>query len=109
MVRYLNPADHISRKNRKSDKDFAKRLDFKDIKFPVKVKDIHKIVKKNSIVISAFGYENEEKYPIYVFKKCCEETHADLLLIGEREQNFMFLSMTSIDSCIINHSLHRGK
>ena len=93
MVRHLNPTDHISRKNRKSDKDFAKRLDFKNIKFPIKVKD--KIVKKNSIVISAFGYENEEKYPIYVFKKCCEETHVDLLLIGEREKNFMFLSMTS--------------
>ena len=40
------PADHNPRRITKSDKDFAKRLDFKNIKFPVKIKDIHKITKK---------------------------------------------------------------
>ena len=55
----------------KADKDFSKSLDFKDIKFPVKVRDINKIEKKNSIGISAFGYENKDKHPIYVSKKCC--------------------------------------
>ena len=34
-------------------------------------------------------------------KKCCEEKHVDLLLIGEWEKNIMFLSMISIDSCLI--------
>ena len=53
----------------KPDKDFAKRLDFKDIQFLVKIRDIHKIEKNNSIGISAFGYENKEKHPIYVSKK----------------------------------------
>ena len=46
MIRYLNPADHNPRRITKADKDFAKRLDFKDIKFPVKIRDIHKIEKK---------------------------------------------------------------
>ena len=69
LVRYLNPAGHNPRKITKTGKDFAKRINFKDIKFPVKIKDTSKIVKKSSIVISAFGYENEEKYPIYVPKK----------------------------------------
>ena len=46
LVRYLNPADHNPTRITKSDKDFAKRLDFKDIKFPVKMRDIHKIEKK---------------------------------------------------------------
>ena len=45
----------------KVDKDFARELDFKDIKFPVKIRDIHKIEKKNSITISSFGYEKKEK------------------------------------------------
>ena len=58
-------------------------LDFKDIKFPVKIRDIHKIEKKNSISISVCGNENKEKHPIYVSKKCCEEKHVDLLLIGK--------------------------
>ena len=86
MVQYLNLAEHNPRGITKADKDFAKRLDFKDIKFPVKIRDIHKIEKKNSIGISVFGYENKEKYPIYVSKKCCEEKHVDLLLTGEGER-----------------------
>ena len=91
MVRYLNPAVHNPRRITKADKDFAKRLDFKDIKIPVKIIDIHKIEKKNTIDISVFGYENQEKYPIYVSKQCCEEKHVDLLLIEEGEKNTMFL------------------
>ena len=39
----LNPADHNPRWITKADKRFAKRLDFKDIKLPVKTRDIHKI------------------------------------------------------------------
>ena len=41
----------------KTDKDFAKRLDFKDIEFTVETRDINKIEKKkNYIGISVFGY-----------------------------------------------------
>ena len=71
MVRYLNPAYCNPARITKTDKDFAKRLDFKGIKFPVKLRDIHKIEKKkkkNSIGIDVFGYENKEKHPIYVSK-----------------------------------------
>ena len=53
----------------KIDKDFAKRLDFKDIEFPVETRDIHEIEKKNSIGISVFICESKEKHPIYVSKK----------------------------------------
>ena len=83
MVRCLNPADHNPRRITKAAKDFAKRLDVKDIKFPLKVKDIQKFEKKNSIGMSVFGYKNKEKYPISVPKKCCKEKDVDLLLIGE--------------------------
>ena len=56
LFRYLNPADHSSRKIAKTDKDFAKRLDFMDIKTTVKIRDNPKILKKNSIVISVISY-----------------------------------------------------
>ena len=91
LVRYLNPADHNPRSITKSDKNFAKRLDFKDIRFPVKTRDIRKIEKKNSIGTSPFGYENKVKYPFYISSKCCEDKHVDLLLIGEAVVNTMFL------------------
>ena len=67
--RYLHHVDHNPAKITKADKDFAKKLDLKDIKFPIKTRDIHKIEKKNSISISVFSYEIKEKHPIYVSKK----------------------------------------
>ena len=52
----LYPTEHNARRIRKVDKDFARELDFKDVKFPVEVGDIPKIEKKNSIGINVFGY-----------------------------------------------------
>ena len=66
LVKYLNPTDHNLRRITKADKDFAKKHDFKDIKFPVKIRDTLKIEKKDSFGISVFGYENREEYLIYV-------------------------------------------
>ena len=93
----LNPADHHPARITKADKDFAYRLDFKDITFSVKTRDIYKILKKISIGISVFSYENKVKHPIYVSNKCCEDTHVDLLLIGEGEKKMH------------DHTLHCGR
>ena len=71
--RYLNSADRSPARITKADKEFVKNLDFENIKVLVKMRDIHKIEKKNSIGISIYGYENKEKHPIYVSKKCREE------------------------------------
>ena len=46
LVRYLNPAEHNPRRITKFDKELARVLDFKDIKFPVKIREIHEIEKK---------------------------------------------------------------
>ena len=46
LVRYLNTADCNLARITKADKDFAKRLDFEDIKFTVKTRDSHIIEKK---------------------------------------------------------------
>ena len=97
FFRYLNPADYNLARITKADKDFKKKLYFKDIKFPVETRDIHKIKNTNSIGISVFGYENKVKSS----KKCCEDKNIDFLLIGEGEK--MFLSKNSIHSCMIIH------
>ena len=83
LVKSLNPANYYPARITKADKEFVKKIDFKNIKFPLKIRGIHKIEKNNSIGSIVFGYENEEKHPIHVRKKCCEEQHVDLLLIGE--------------------------
>ena len=56
----LHPVDPHPKRIKKADKDFAKKLDFKDIRLQVKIRDIHKMEKMNSIDISVFGYENKK-------------------------------------------------
>ena len=74
IVKYLNPTGHNPRRITKADKDFAKKLDSKDIKFPVKLRDISQIEKSNSISIRVFDYENKEKHSIYVSKNVVKKT-----------------------------------
>ena len=55
LVRCLNPANHHLARIKKADKDFAKKLDFKNsTKFPVKVRNIHKIEKKKNFIALVF-------------------------------------------------------
>ena len=54
LVRYLNSEDHHKARITQADKDFGKKLAFKGIKFPVQIRDIHKIEKKNFNGISVF-------------------------------------------------------
>ena len=72
LVRYLNPVDYQSARITKADKDFANRLDFKDIKFPVKVRKLEIYTKlkkkKNSIGISVSGFENKKNIQ-FIYKK----------------------------------------
>ena len=85
LVRSLNPTDH-----QKLTKILPKKLDFKDIISPVKIIDIHKVEKKNSIGISVFGYKYKKKHATYVSKKCCEEMHVDILLTEKRQKMLCF-------------------
>ena len=62
LVRYLHLADHHPARITKADKDLARKLDFKDIECPVKIRDVHKSKQKNLITNSVFGNENKEKY-----------------------------------------------
>ena len=45
-VRYLNPVHHHPTRITKADRDFPKKIHYKNIKLPVKIRDIHKIEKK---------------------------------------------------------------
>ena len=46
LIRYLNPVDHHPERIRNVDKLFEGKLGFKDTKFPVKIRDIHKTEKR---------------------------------------------------------------
>ena len=46
LVKHLHLANHNPARIRKFDRGFAKELDFKETKFPVKIRDHHKTEKK---------------------------------------------------------------
>ena len=52
LVRYFNPANYHPARITKADKNFASKLCFKVIKFPFKIRDIHKIKKKNALALA---------------------------------------------------------
>ena len=86
---YLHPAYHHLARIRKVDKGF--RVNLKDIKFLIKIRDTHKIEEKNNCIsTSTFGYKKKEKYQIYVsintFKR-----HVHFLLIAEEEKRHYIL------------------
>ena len=106
LVRYLNSEDHHKARITQADKEFGKKLAFKGIKFPVQIRDIHKIEKKNFNGISVFVYENKEKHSIYVSKKR-EEKYVDLLLIGEEGKRHHVL-VKDFNTFMYDHLLHGG-
>ena len=111
MVKYLNPGNQNPRRITKADKEFAKKLNFKNTKFPAKSREIHKIEKKNSINISVFGYANKERHPVYLCIKkvlCCEEKYVDLLLISEEGKRHYVL-IKDFNTFMYDYNLHRGR
>ena len=77
MVRYLNPENHHPARITKDDKDFPKKRDFKDIKFPLKIKDMHKIGKKNRSALVFLAMKRKKNIQSIYQTKCCEEKHVD--------------------------------
>ena len=77
-------------------KILPKKFDFKEIKFPVNVRHIHKIGKKNSIGISIFGYENKEKHSIYVLKNVLKKNMLIYYSSEKKKKDIMFSSKTLI-------------
>ena len=87
---------------RKAVKDFAKNL------YSVKIRDIHKIEKKNSITITVFGDENKEKHQIYVSKEFYEAKLVYLLSRGEEgKRHYVFIQ--DFYTFMYDHTLHCGK
>ena len=108
IVRYVNPADYHSARITNSDKDFAKKLDFEDIKFPVKVRDIYKLEKKKFSSALVLLLLEIKKNIQSMYQKKCEKKHVDLLLIGDEEKRHYVL-IKYFNTFMYDHNLHRGR
>ena len=77
-MKYLNRSNRHPGRIRKVDRMFESKLDFKDIKFPIKIRDTHKIEKRNCFGISVFGYDNNKK-----IRLMCPKIHPKNMLIKD--------------------------
>ena len=89
-IRHLNPQNKNPQRITKTDKNFTKQLDYSNIEFPVTVKQINKIEKQNNIRINLFGYEEKQKFPIYISQEKFKD-HLELLLINKDKKNHYVL------------------
>ena len=103
MGRYLYPANHNLRTITKAGKDFSKRLDVTEIKFSVKIRDIHKI-KKRILSQLAFLVMKQSMYQKIAVKK----KHVDLLLIGE-EGKIHYVLTKDFNTFMYDNTLHRRR
>ena len=71
LARFLNPKDQYPSGIRKIDTDFARKYDFKEIKFPVTIRDTHKIDRKS---VSA------SMFLVIKIEKNCQSTFQKIIL-----------------------------
>ena len=106
-IRHLNPQDKDSQRIKKTDKQYIEKLDYSSIKFPVTVKQINKIEKQNNICINLFGYEEKQKFPIYISKENYQD-HMELLLITE-DENKHYVLIKDFNKFMFGQTKHEHK
>ena len=95
-IRHLNPRKKDPQRIKKSDKAFIQNLDYQLIEFPVTIKEIDKIEKQNIININVFGYEEKQKYPIYVSKEKYEDCMNFLLITENENKHYVLIRLQQI-------------
>ena len=106
-IRHLNPQNKNPQRIKKSDKAFIENLNYSGIEFPVTTKQYNKIEEHNEININVFGYEEKQKYPIYVSKEKYEDC-MNLLLITENE-NKHYVLIKDFNKFMYNQTKHKER
>ena len=106
-IRYLNPNEKDPQRIKKSDKEFIEKLDYSGIEFPITIKQINKIEKKNSIRINVFGYEEKQPYPIYISDEKYED-HMELLLIT-KDENKHYVLIKDFNKFMYQQTKHKER
>ena len=106
-IRHLNPQEKYPQRIKKSDKEYIDKLDYSGIEFPITIKQINKIEKKNNIRINVFSYEEKQPYPIYVSKEKFED-HIELLLIT-KDENKHYVLIKDFNKFMYQQTKHKER
>ncbi|CAB4015631.1 Gastrula zinc finger [Paramuricea clavata] len=108
-VRHVRPKARRATTITRKDVKFSENLDYEGIDFPVKISDIDKIERKNSISISVFGYKGKKQfYPIRNSKTKYDE-HMELLLLGDGNGNNHYVLIKDINRMLYSVSGYEHK
>ncbi|CAB4003653.1 Gastrula zinc finger [Paramuricea clavata] len=108
-VRHVRPKARRATTITRQDVEFAENLDYEGIDFPVKISDIDKIERKNSMSISVFGYKGKKQfYPIRNSKTKYDE-HMELLLLGDGNGNNHYVLIKDINRMLYSVSGYEHK
>ena len=106
-IRHLNPQIKDQQRIKKADKAYVEKLDYSEIEFPVTIKQINKIEKKNDIRINVFGYEDKKPYPIFVSKEKYDK-EMNLLLITDND-NKHYVLIKDLNKFMYNQTKHKER
>ena len=106
-IRHLNPQNKDPQRIKKADKAYVEKLDYSEIEFPVTIKQINKIEKKNDIRINVFGYEDKKPYPIFVSKEKYDK-EMNLLLITDND-NKHYVLIKDFNKFMYNQTKHKER
>ncbi|CAB4010357.1 Gastrula zinc finger [Paramuricea clavata] len=108
-LRHVRPRARRATTITKQDREFAVNLDYEGIDFPVKISDIDKIERKNSISISVFGYKGKKQfYPIRNSKTKYDE-HMELLLLGDNNGGNHYVLIKDVNRMLFSVSGNSNK
>ena len=106
-IRHLLPQNKNPQRIKECDKKYVEKLDYSGIEFPVSVKQYNKIEKQNNIRVNVFGYEEGQRYPIYLSKE--KFYHClNLLLITEGEKKHYCL-LKNFNKFMHNQTKNNGR
>ncbi|CAB3999568.1 Gastrula zinc finger [Paramuricea clavata] len=108
-VRHLRPKARRATTITRKDREFITNLDYDGIDFPVKISDIDKIERKNSINISVFGYKGKKQFYPIRNSKAKHDEHMELLLLGGSEGNNHYVLIKDVNRMLFSVSKHTNK
>ena len=106
-IRHLLPQNKNPQRIKECDKKYVEKLDYSGIEFPVSAKQYNKIEKQNNIRVNVFGYEEKQKYPIYISKEKFNSC-LNLLLLTEGDAKHYCL-LKDFNKFMYNQTKHKRR
>ena len=105
-VRFINPQNNHCDRINKKDKEIAKTLDYRGIKFPMKARDYEIIEERFNINVNIFKYEDRVR-PLYVSEKLNKQELNVLLISNEEKSNYVLIK--DFKRLIYSKTKHKDK